>query len=36
VLMQDTRRTLTDEEVDAVTAQLAEVLTSRFGAKLRN
>lgn len=36
VLMQDTRQTLTDEEVDAVTAQLAEVLTSRFGAKLRN
>ncbi len=36
VLMQDTRRTLTDEEVDAVTAQLAEVLTSRYGAKLRN
>jgi phenylalanyl-tRNA synthetase beta chain len=36
VLMQDTRRTLTDEEVDAATAQLAEVLTSRFGAKLRN
>jgi len=36
VLMQDTRQTLTDEEVDAATAQLAEVLTSRFGAKLRN
>ncbi|GAO35150.1 phenylalanyl-tRNA synthetase subunit beta [Sulfuricella sp. T08] len=36
VLMQDTRQTLTDEEVDAVTAQLAEVLTSRYGAKLRN
>ncbi len=36
VLMQDTRQTLTDEEVDAATAQLAEVLTSRYGAKLRN
>ena len=36
VLMQDTRQTLTDEEVDAVTAQLAEVLTFRHGAKLRN
>ncbi len=36
VLMQDTQQTLTDEEVDAVTAQLAEVLTSRYGAKLRN
>lgn len=36
VLMQDTRQTLTDEAVDAVTARLAEVLTSRFGAKLRN
>ncbi|MGE5027970.1 MAG: phenylalanine--tRNA ligase subunit beta, partial [Betaproteobacteria bacterium] len=36
VLMQDTRQTLTDEAVEAVTARLAEVLTSRFGAKLRN
>ena len=36
VLMQDTRQTLTDEAVDAVTAQLADVLTSRFDAKLRN
>ncbi|HEU0282371.1 MAG TPA: phenylalanine--tRNA ligase subunit beta, partial [Gallionella sp.] len=35
VLMQDTRQTLTDEAVDAVTAQLAEVLTARFGAQLR-
>ncbi|OIP13795.1 MAG: phenylalanine--tRNA ligase subunit beta [Betaproteobacteria bacterium CG2_30_59_46] len=36
VSMQDTLQTLTDEKVDAVTAQLAEVLTSRFGAKLRD
>jgi len=36
VLMQDTRQTLTDEAVDAVTAQLAEVLAARFDAKLRN
>jgi phenylalanyl-tRNA synthetase beta chain len=35
VLMQDTRQTLTDEAVDAVTAQLAEVLSARFGAQLR-
>ncbi|HUW49970.1 MAG TPA: phenylalanine--tRNA ligase subunit beta [Sulfuricella sp.] len=36
VLMQDTQQTLTDEEVDAVTAQLTEFLTARFDAKLRN
>lgn len=36
VLMQDTQQTLTDEDVDAVTAQLTEFLTVRFEAKLRN
>lgn len=36
VLMQDTQQTLTDEDVDAVTAQLTEFLTVRFDAKLRN
>ncbi|MDD5241902.1 MAG: phenylalanine--tRNA ligase subunit beta [Sulfuricella sp.] len=36
VLMQDTQQTLTDEEVDAVTSQLTEVLIVRFDAKLRN
>lgn len=36
VLMQDTRQTLTDEAVDAVIAQLNEILTSRFDAKFRN
>ncbi len=35
VLMQDTRRTLTDEEVDGAMARLLRVLTSRFDARLR-
>jgi phenylalanyl-tRNA synthetase beta chain len=35
VLMQDTQKTLTDQEVDAVIARLTEVLADRFGAKLR-
>jgi phenylalanyl-tRNA synthetase beta chain len=35
VLLQDTRKTLTDEEVDAAIACLVQVLTTRFDAKLR-
>lgn len=36
VVMQDTKRTLTDEEADSVMAQLLCVLTSRHAAKLRS
>jgi phenylalanyl-tRNA synthetase beta chain len=35
VLMQDTQRTLTDEEADAVVADLTRMLGARFNAKLR-
>jgi phenylalanyl-tRNA synthetase beta chain len=35
VVMQDTSRTLTDEEADAIKAGLLHVLTANFGAKLR-
>jgi phenylalanyl-tRNA synthetase beta chain len=35
VVMQDTAKTLTDEEADSVTAQLIAVLATRHGAKLR-
>ncbi len=35
VVMQDTARTLTDAEADAAMAQLTEVLSAKFGAKLR-
>jgi len=35
VVMQDTARTLTDAEADAAMAQLTELLSARFGAKLR-
>ncbi|MCC6472558.1 MAG: phenylalanine--tRNA ligase subunit beta [Burkholderiales bacterium] len=35
VVMQDTSRTLTDEEADAVMAGLSEILAVRFGAKVR-
>ena len=35
VLMQDTQKTLTDEEADAIIARLTQVLASRFDAKLR-
>ncbi len=35
VLMQDTQKTLTDQEVDAVIARLTQVLSDRFDAKLR-
>ncbi|MHB9119084.1 MAG: phenylalanine--tRNA ligase subunit beta [Burkholderiales bacterium] len=36
VLLQDTRKTLTDEEVDTVMARLLDLLVDRFDAKLRN
>jgi phenylalanyl-tRNA synthetase beta chain len=35
VLLQDTRKTLTDEEVDAAIARLVETLARRFDARLR-
>jgi phenylalanyl-tRNA synthetase beta chain len=35
VVIQDTAKTLTDEEADAAMATLTEVLESGFGAKLR-
>lgn len=35
VLMQDTQKTLTDQEVDTVITHLTHVLSDRFGAKLR-
>jgi phenylalanyl-tRNA synthetase beta chain len=35
VVMQDTARTLTDAEADAAMAQLTELLSANFGAKLR-
>lgn len=36
VMMQDTRKTLNDEEIDAVMARLVDVLSDRIGAELRN
>ncbi|MGE5793565.1 MAG: phenylalanine--tRNA ligase subunit beta [Bacteroidota bacterium] len=36
VVMQDTAKTLTDAEVDAVMAQLAQLLRDRFGAERRS
>ncbi len=36
VLMQDTARTLTDAEADAVMTRLTQVLSDQFGAKLRS
>jgi len=36
VVMQDTARTLTDAEVDATMAQLAQLLRDRFGAERRS
>jgi phenylalanyl-tRNA synthetase beta subunit len=33
--MQDTERTLTDAEIDAVIERLLRVLADRFGATLR-
>ena len=35
VLMQDTARTLTDPEIDAIVAELLRVVADRFGATLR-
>jgi phenylalanyl-tRNA synthetase beta chain len=35
VVMQDTAKTLTDEEADAAMAQLTELLSAKFGARLR-
>ena len=35
VVIQDTGRTLTDQEADAIKAGLLEVLTAQFGVKLR-
>lgn len=35
VVMQDTARTLTDADADAAMAQLTELLSAKFGAKLR-
>ncbi len=36
VLMQDTQKTMTDLEVDTVIIRLTQVLSDRFGAKLRS
>ena len=36
VLLQDTQKTFTDREVDAVMSQLTELLKQRFNAKLRS
>ena len=35
VLIQDTQKTLTDQEVETVITRLTQVLSDRFGAKLR-
>ncbi|MDP1681286.1 MAG: hypothetical protein Q8L39_05880, partial [Burkholderiales bacterium] len=35
ILMQDTEKTLTDQEVETVITRLTQVLSDRFGAKLR-
>jgi len=35
ILLQDTQKTMTDLEVDGVVARLTQVLSDRFGAKLR-
>jgi phenylalanyl-tRNA synthetase beta chain len=36
VLLQDTKKTLTDEEADSVTKKLIKILENGFEAKLRN
>jgi phenylalanyl-tRNA synthetase beta chain len=36
VLLQDTEKTLTDEEADFAVTNLIEVLKNKFGATLRN
>ena len=35
ILLQDTQKTMTDPEVDEVVTRLTQVLSDRFGAKLR-
>jgi phenylalanyl-tRNA synthetase beta chain len=35
ILMQDTRRTLTDPEVEAAVSEIINVLQEKFGASLR-
>jgi phenylalanyl-tRNA synthetase beta chain len=35
VLLQDTRKTLTDAEVETAVSQLREILSQRLDAKLR-
>ena len=35
ILLQDTQKTMTDPEIDAVVTRLTQVLSDRFGAKLR-
>ena len=35
ILLQDTQKTMTDPEVEAVVTRLTQVLSDRFGAKLR-
>jgi len=35
VLLQDTRKTLTDAEIESAISQLREILRQRFNAKLR-
>jgi len=35
ILLQDTQKTMTDSEVDGVVTRLTQVLSDRFGAKLR-
>jgi phenylalanyl-tRNA synthetase beta chain len=36
VVMQDTQKTLTDQEVDAAMQQITQTLTFRLNAKLRS
>ena len=36
VLLQDTKKTLTDDEADSVTKRLIKILENKFEAKLRN
>jgi phenylalanyl-tRNA synthetase beta chain len=35
VLMQDTERTLTDPEIDAIVARMVRIIGERFGGSLR-
>jgi len=36
VLLQDTEKTLTDEEADSAVASIVEILKNKFSATLRN